>query len=58
MPKCKNCENYNCNNETCEKFCYKLGEQEIYINVGLCDEYIPTIDYILSEKDKIDENYF
>lgn len=49
MPKCKNCENYNCDNETCEKFCYKLGEREIYINVGMCDGYIPTVDYILNE---------
>ena len=58
MPKCKNCENYNCKNKSCNKNNSNLTEKEIYINVGLCKDYIPTISYILEERSKTDEVFF
>ena len=58
MPKCKNCQFCNIKEKNCQKFDYKLGEKEIYVNVGLCDGYIPTIDHILEERSKSDEVFF
>ena len=58
MPKCKSCQFCNIKEKNCQKFDHKLGEKEIYVNVGMCDGYIPTIDYILEEENFKEEDYF
>lgn len=57
-PKCKNCEHCKLKEKKCDVDNEPITETQLYQGVGMCDKYIPSIEYLKMVREIQEEEYW